>query len=399
MNLTLMPGENKLLLTISHTNPRYSLSISPAYIYRYVGGVLTQDDVIDGVTNKQYSSTDKTKLFGIEERAVALSTVKADADIASAISLKHSDSLDHSHSNKTVLDATQESFTSTLKSTYDGYATDKEPANSNIQTHISSLSNPHSVTKTQVGLENADNTSDANKPVSTAQQTALDLKANKSITVNGHALDTNVTVTKGDVGLGNADNTSDANKPISSATQTALNAKADLVGGLIISSQLPSYVDDVLEYTNLAAFPITGEAGKIYVALDTNLTYRWSGTTYVEISASLALGETSATAYRGDRGKTAYDHSQLTTGNPHAVTKTDIGLSNVPNLDTTNAVNNQHAHANKALLDTIVQAQLDSIAREDALYNYLFNGVLDENNTILSLDENNFIIQIDEGVK
>lgn len=80
--------------------------------------------------------------------------------------------------------------------------------------------------------------------------------------------------------------------------------------GLILSSQLPSYVDDVLEFATLADFPTTGESGKIYVATNTNLTYRWTGTTYVEISKSLALGETSSTAYRGDRGKIAYEHSQ-----------------------------------------------------------------------------------------
>lgn len=76
-----------------------------------------------------------------------------------------------------------------------------------------------------------------------------------------------------------------------------------LSGGLIPSSYLPSYVDDVIEAANVASFPTTGESGKIYVALNTNLTYRWSGTTYVEISPSLALGETSTTAYAGDKGK------------------------------------------------------------------------------------------------
>ena len=81
-------------------------------------------------------------------------------------------------------------------------------------------------------------------------------------------------------------------------------------GGKVPSSQLPAYVDDVLEYASQSAFPATGETGKIYVALDTNLTYRWSGSAYVEISPSLALGETSSTAYRGDRGKAAYDHAQ-----------------------------------------------------------------------------------------
>lgn len=103
----------------------------------------------------------------------------------------------------------------------------------------------------------------------------------------------------------------------------SLAGKADLVAGKVPTSQLPSYVDDVLEYANLAAFPATGETGKIYVAINTNLTYRWSGTAYVEISKSLAIGETADTAYRGDRGKTAYDHSQ-TTGNPHSTTAAQI---------------------------------------------------------------------------
>ena len=80
-----------------------------------------------------------------------------------------------------------------------------------------------------------------------------------------------------------------------------------LTEGLIPASYLPSYVDDVIEAASLSAFPKTGESGKIYVALDTNLTYRWSGTTYVEISPSLALGETSNTAYAGDKGKANAD--------------------------------------------------------------------------------------------
>lgn len=91
---------------------------------------------------------------------------------------------------------------------------------------------------------------------------------------------------------------------------SALAAKADLVDGKVPTSQLPSYVSDVAEYANLASFPATGESSKIYVANDTNKTYRWSGTGYVEIAGGVALGETSSTAYRGDRGKTAYDHSQ-----------------------------------------------------------------------------------------
>lgn len=126
--------------------------------------------------------------------------------------------------------------------------------------------------------------------------------------------------------------------------------------GKVPTSQLPSYVDDVLEYSSQSAFPETGETGKIYVALDINLTYRWSGSAYVEISPSLALGETSSTAYRGDRGKAAYDHATdsgrlttaqtsglykiATTAEGHvagvtAVQKSDITELGIPAQDTT----------------------------------------------------------------
>lgn len=100
------------------------------------------------------------------------------------------------------------------------------------------------------------------------------------------------------LGLNNVSNTSDANKPVSTATQAALDLKENAANkgvangyagldaaGLVPATQLPSYVDDVLEFANLATFPVTGEAGKIYVALDTNKTYRWSGSTYIYITS------------------------------------------------------------------------------------------------------------------
>lgn len=94
--------------------------------------------------------------------------------------------------------------------------------------HSQTTGNPHGVTKSDVGLGNADNTADINKPVSTAQQTALNAKAD-STALTAHTQDTANphSVTKVQVGLGNADNTSDVNKPISTATQTALDAKLD----------------------------------------------------------------------------------------------------------------------------------------------------------------------------
>lgn len=119
-----------------------------------------------------------------------------------------------------------------------------------------------------------------------------------------------------------------------------------LTDGKIPSEYLPSYVDDVIEgYFVSPNFYedeshqklINPESGKIYVDLTTNKTYRWGSTSYVEISASLALGDTSSTAYPGDKGKEAYEHSQKTgTGtvsehNPHGLSPADIGLDKVSN--------------------------------------------------------------------
>ena len=121
--------------------------------------------------------------------------------------------------------------------------------------------------------------------------------------VNGKALSADINLSAADVSA------------IPASQKGTANGVAELdESGKVPSAQLPSYVDDVLEFDSQTAFPGTGESGKIYVAKDTNKTYRWTGSAYVEISASLALGETSSTAYRGDRGKAAYDHSQA----PHA---------------------------------------------------------------------------------
>lgn len=100
--------------------------------------------------------------------------------------------------------------------------------------------------------------------------------------------------------------TNNLNAFISTKGQPGGLAELDSTGK-VPAAQLPSYVDDVLEYSTKAQFPQTGETGKIYVAKDTNLTYRWTGTQYLEISQSLALGETPSTAYPGDKGKANRD--------------------------------------------------------------------------------------------
>lgn len=86
---------------------------------------------------------------------------------------------------------------------------------------------------------------------------------------------------------------------------------APLADGKVPAANLPSYVDDVLEYASISSFPSEGEEGKIYLAIDTNKQYRWSGTQYSEVSPTLALGETSSTAFAGNRGK-ALETAQAT---------------------------------------------------------------------------------------
>ena len=128
--------------------------------------------------------------------------------------------------------------------------------------------------------------------------------------------------------------------------------------GKVLSSQLPSYVDDVVEgYYHEGEFysdqayqqKIAPESGKIYVDAESNITYRWSGSAYVAIGSDLALGETASTAYRGDRGKEAYDHSQIKSGNPHGTKAYDIGYTDNKGLGSTNLQGAMDAAAQKAI--------------------------------------------------
>lgn len=152
------------------------------------------------------------------------------------------------------------------------------------------------ISPANIGLGNVDNTSDANKPISTATQTALDGKQNVLTFDNAPAANSENPVKSSGVYSALAGK-------ISTSAKGAAGGVAELdANGKVPSSQLPSYVDNVVEYPTLSDFPATGESGKIYIALDTNLTYRWGGSDYAEISPSIALGTTDSTAYRGDWG-------------------------------------------------------------------------------------------------
>lgn len=175
---------------------------------------------------------------------------------------------------------------------------------------------------TEVSVENVLTSTSTTNALSAAMGKKLnDEKVAKTTTVNGKPLSSNVVITSTDI--------INENDPSRQQTVTAALkqlsdnfsyyvptfqiGQASGVAGLdstgkVPSAQLPSYVDDVLEYNNKSSFPETGESGKIYIAKDTNLTYRWSGSVYVEISQSLALGETSSTAYAGNKGKANADN-------------------------------------------------------------------------------------------
>lgn len=110
----------------------------------------------------------------------------------------------------------------------------------------------------------------------------------------------------------------DVSGKLDSSLKGAANGLAELdIAGKVPSEQLPSYVDDVVEYSTRIDFPVDGESGKIYIATDSGIAYRWTGSTYAAIGSSLTLGETSSTAYRGDRGAAAYAHAVTNKGNAY----------------------------------------------------------------------------------
>ena len=178
------------------------------------------------------------------------------------------------------------------------------------------------LTKNDVGLGFVDNTSDANKPISAAVQAALDTKVSVSNPVfTGNAATATTLQTprliNGVSFDGSANITITAVDPIariSSSEKGTANGVATLdASGLVPSTQLPSYVDDVLEYASLAAFPATGTTGKIYIDTSTNKPYRWSGSTYIHITGG------AVDSVAGQTGVVL-------------LTKSDVGLTNVSNI-------------------------------------------------------------------
>lgn len=181
--------------------------------------------------------------------------------------------------------------------------TDPAEVAGDLAAHTANTSNPHGVTKTQVGLGNVDNTSDVNKPVSSATTAAIvaaaavvagDLATHEADTANPHG------VTKTQVGLGSVDNTADADKPVSSATQSALDLKAPLASPTFTGTPTVPTPDTSDNSTKIASTAF--------------------------VVAKIAAVSSGVTDVNGRSGAVT-------------LTATDVGLANVVNLDTSNAAN------------------------------------------------------------
>ena len=357
----------------------------------------TKDSLTQTIT---LHTEDKNNPHNVTKEQVGLSNVDNTADLNKPVSIAQQAAIDKVKSD---------------------ILPEVDKVNSSLTAHVSSENNPHKVTKAQIGLGNVDDTSDVNKPVSLAQEARISsVESQLTTQITIHTADKNNPheVTKAQIGLSDVDNTRDIDKPISTAQQAALteldsrlteaitnhsedtsnphDVTKEQVGlsnvtndaqvkrsemgvangvatlgedGKVPASQLPAFVDDIVEADSLDEFPETGEVGKIYLAKDTNIIYRWSGSRYVEISSSIALGETASTAYPGDKGKATTDkvNSHISdTNNPHSVTKAQVGLGNV---DNTSDLNKPISTATQAALDKLKEDLEGSIGGSDETLN------------------------------
>ena len=256
-----------------------------------------------------------------------------------------------------------------------------EPKSASIQAHIIDQSNPHSVTKAQVGLSNVDNTSDANKPISTDTQTALDLKADsssvytiaqsdlnfepKNTNIQSHISNTNNphSTTKAQVGLGNVDNTSDVNKPISTATQSALDLKANSAN-VYTKTEVDDISTNTLQFANsytdtkvasiVNSAPVTLDTlNELAAALGNDPNFATTTATLIGTKANSSDVYTKTQSDSNFEPKNANIQSHISsTSNPHSVTKAQVGLGDVDNVSAAN-LRDRSTHTGTQLASTI----------------------------------------------
>lgn len=238
--------------------------------------------------------------------------------------------------------------------------------------HITDMGNPHKVTKNQVGLGNVPNVTTNNQEPTYTQASVLEN------IVSGETLSASMgkiqkVIDESMKHFADKENphelTTEQINAVNISQLGIANGVATLdVSGKVPASQLPSYVDDVIEgylsddkntlYSDEGMTQkVEPESNKIYVNLRNENTYRWSGNIYVEISESLALGETENTAYRGDRGKIAYTHSQ----SAHA--RVDATLTQASSTNGNVLINGEETvvYTPEDVINSSTQAALDGI--------------------------------------
>ena len=305
---TSMPASDVYSWAKSETKPSYSWDEIQSKPSSYTPSSHTHENASDS-NDGFMSSEDKTKLDGISDGANKYVHPSSAAGAKSSGLYKiETDANGHVVGASVV---TKSDITSLgipgqdTNTTYTNATSDTPGLMSNIdKSKLDGIDSGANKTVVDTSLNSTSTNPVQNKVVNSA----LSGKVPTTRTINGKALSENITLVASDLGA------------ISTSQKGATNGVAELDNsGKVPSAQLPSFVDDVVEgYLSNGKFykesghttEIRAESGKIYVDLSTNKTYRWSGSAYAEISASLALGETSTTAYRGDRGKIAYDHSQ-----------------------------------------------------------------------------------------
>ena len=310
------------------------------------------------VSSKGYATVQAATSLASSAAGSALETAKAHSDANLETAKAHSDAnLDtakaHSDANLVTAKSYADSKASGALGDAKSYADSKAAAvEAKIPSKVSTLENDSNfITSAQVTPDddfagyaaNATNSRHA-RDAKSAEAVPWTGVTGKPTTLSGYGITDAATKSELASAEQNAANAI-------SGVQSELSAKADLVDGKVPANQLPSYVDDVLEFADKAAFPAAeqAESGKIYVDRGTNRTYRWGGTDYVEISPSLALGETATTAYPGNKGKAAAEKADAAysaaesladgvnslagtlgthirdTNNPHAVTAAQVG--------------------------------------------------------------------------
>ena len=260
-----------------------------------VYGSLKQSTVIKTLTAATttkagvLSAADKVKLD-----VTLPNDIKAEEDARKAADSTLQGNIDSSNSDlNSKITAETERATQAENTITTNYKTADSTLQSNINNEATARSEADAALDSKISKEVSDrtqaiNTLQSNLDAEVARATDAEQDITNSYQSADTTLQNNINAINNSKGVANGIATLDQN-------------------GLVPSSQLPSYVDDVIEVNTFSALPNTGESGKIYITQDTNLTYRWSGTAYVEISQSLALGETSSTAYAGDKGKATTD--------------------------------------------------------------------------------------------